>query len=165
MNIQDAANLLDIKGEVNPETIKLAYRRARMKYHPDRNPAGLVMMQAINAAYQILKDFSGNVADEASGYDTALNDAINAIINLEGLTIEVCGNWIWVSGETLQHKDILKKAGYKWAPIKKNWFYRPEEYKSNNKTAGLEMDTIRMKHGSLTVKTKKYQSLERQNCH
>jgi len=68
MNVQDAANILGISGEINPEIAKIAYRRASMKFHPDRNPAGLEMMQAVNAAYEVLREYCGKV-NVANGYD------------------------------------------------------------------------------------------------
>ena len=40
MKIQDAAKILNVSGHVTPKDIKAAYRKAAMKYHPDRNPAG-----------------------------------------------------------------------------------------------------------------------------
>ena len=61
MNIQDAAKLLQITGTVTPTDIKKAYREAAQKYHPDRNPAGAEMMKMINAAYDMLKEFSGEI--------------------------------------------------------------------------------------------------------
>jgi len=158
MNNQDAANILNIVGEVNPEITKLAYRRASMKFHPDRNPAGLVMMQTINAAYETLKDFFGQCDNELTGYDDLLNDAINAIINCEGLIIEVCGNWVWLTGETLKHKNFIKEAKFKWASQKKMWYFRPEEWKSSNRQNN-SMDDIRITHGSISIKTKPMQEI------
>lgn len=157
MNIQDAANLLDISGEVTPEIAKLAYRRAAMKYHPDRNPAGLTMMQAINAAYKLLSDYTGTV-ETSNGYGDLLNDAINAIITCPNLIIEVCGNWIWVSGETKASKDILYNAGYIYASVKKMWYFRPEEWKSSNRKKNT-IDDIRNVYGSEKIETKQTKSL------
>lgn len=152
MNIQDAANLLSISGEITPGIVKAAYRRAAMKYHPDRNPAGLMMMQAINAAYDVLREYEG-VANEANGYDEMLSDAINAVASCPGIIIEVCGNWVWLSGDTKTHKEIIKEAGFKWAPKKVMWYFRPEEWRSSNRN-NTSMDEIRESYGSLKVPTK-----------
>lgn len=152
MKIQDAANILGITGEITPEIAKIAFRRASMKFHPDRNPAGLVMMQAINAAYDTLREYNGNVDSVANGYDEKLNDAINSIINCNGLIIEVCGNWIWLTGDTKTHKETLKTAGFKWAAKKGMWYFRPEEWKSSSR-ANTPMDDIRTTHGSMSIKT------------
>ena len=151
MKITDAANILGLSGNVTHKDVKHAYRKAAMKYHPDRNPAGAEMMKVINAAYDALKEFSGDIPDsestQAQDYPKALNDALNAIINLEGLEIEICGAWVWVSGNTKQHKNILKETGFKWASKKKNWYFRPEDWRSSSRGA-YSMDDIRDKYGS-----------------
>ena len=56
MKLQDALNVLGLTGAgITFEQAKAAYRRASQKYHPDRNPGGLPMMQAVNAAWQVLQ--------------------------------------------------------------------------------------------------------------
>ena len=78
MKISDAAHILSLTGEVSEKDVKTAYRRAAQKYHPDRNPSGLSMMQMVNEAYQLLKDFSGDLSSkgattEGTGYSGALS--------------------------------------------------------------------------------------------
>lgn len=157
MNIKDALSILGLSKIATQENIKQAYRKACMKYHPDRNPAGLEMMESINVAYQQLieSNYDGSVSpfDGEEGnvnYGDMLNDAINAVIVLDGITIEVCGSWIWLSGDTKKHKDTIKAAGYFWASKKLQWYFRPEDYKSRNHgTWG--MDKIRDVYGSSKV--------------
>ena len=72
-------------------------------------------------------------------YSELLNDALNAVLGLQGLVIEVCGAWVWITGNTRDHKDALKAAAFKWANKKKAWYYRPAEYKSRGRgKASLE---------------------------
>ena len=150
MKRSDAAKILDLDGEVTPETVKKAYHTAAMKYHPDINPAGLEMMKIINTAFESLKDFTGSIDAERSeqDYPEALNAAINAIITLDGLMIEICGAWVWVTGNTRAHKETLKANGYRYAGKKKAWHFRPDNWKSasHGKTT---LDTIREKYGSV----------------
>ena len=122
MNQFDAAKILGLSGEITPDIIKTAYRQASMKYHPDRNPAGTEMMKLVNEAYAVLKDFSGDVKEQQADYGDLLNEALNAIINISSLSIEICGAWVWVSGNTKDHRAALKEAGYKWASKKKLWY-------------------------------------------
>ncbi|MBS0350770.1 MAG: DnaJ domain-containing protein [Proteobacteria bacterium] len=53
--------MLELSGIVNVEAIKKVYRRACMKYHPDRNPSGEHMMKLINAAYDALRDYTDDL--------------------------------------------------------------------------------------------------------
>ena len=155
MKAQQAAEILNIHGDLTPESIKLAYRHACSKYHPDRG-GSTEMMQAVNAAYECLKDFTGNInqGECQQGYGEALNEAIQAIITLPGLIIEVCGLWLWISGDTRTHKEALKAAGFRWASKKKQWYFRPDDWVSANR-GEWSMDEIRAKHGSESIKSRR----------
>jgi len=148
MRTQDALNILGIMdNNVDDEVIKQSYRRAAQKYHPDRNPAGLQMMQMVNLAYESLRDFEKGCNSETGvDYGESLNKALNSIINL-GLDIEVCGAWVWISGDTKPHREILKANGFRWAPKKLCWYFRPDDYKSFNRGT-WSLDKIRETYGS-----------------
>jgi len=148
MNIYDAAKILGLSGNLKPQDTKAAYRVACKKYHPDVNPAaGEEMMKIINQAFDVLKDYTGEIKQDQSDYGDLLNDALNRVLGLSGLMIEICGSWVWVTGETRQHKDLLKTAGFKWASKKQAWYFRPEEFCSRSKgTKSLE--EIRAKYGT-----------------
>ena len=170
MNIYDAAKLLGVSGTVTQEDIKKAYRQAAQQFHPDRNPAGAEMMKMINAAYDVLKEFNGDIPNGFSSgnnsnqtseenYSEAVNEALNKIIHLEGLDIEICGAWVWVSGETRKHKDTIKEANFKYASKKKCWYFRPEDWRSSSR-GSHSMDDIRSKYGSSKPARKYKQQLE-----
>jgi len=149
MKITDAANILGLSGAITPEQVKQAFREAAKKYHPDINPAGAEMMKVVNVAFDTLKDYTGTIEIEQGDneYPEALNDALTAIISLAGLIIEICGAWVWVTGDTYKHKAILKDNGFKYASKKKAWHFRPENWKSSSR-GQASMDEIRGKYGS-----------------
>ena len=151
MKTSDAAEILGLSGEIDRAAVKTAYREAAMRYHPDRNPAGTKMMVIVNAAYEALKDFAGEIAagaqDSEITYPAAVNAALNQIIALAGLEIEVCGAWVWVSGSTYLHRTGLKAAGFRYASKKQRWYFRPEGWRSVSRGA-FSMDDIRDKYGS-----------------
>ena len=125
MTPYDAAKILGLTGEITPELAKAAYRAACKKYHPDVNPAGEEMMKVINEAHDALREFSGTIReDQQTDYGDLLNDALNAVLPITGLMVEVCGAWVWVTGDTRTHRDTLKQSGYKWAPKKAAWYFR-----------------------------------------
>jgi hypothetical protein len=159
MNKRDAFKILGLTGEITPATTKLAYRLLCKKYHPDRNPAGLEIMQLVNVAYSIVKDETclSEATTESATYGEHLADALNAIINHD-VHIEICGAWVWVSGNTRDIKEILKEAGFKWAPKKLMWYYRPDDYKSSGR-GKHNIEEIRFKYGSVQVKNNQQQRL------
>ncbi|MFI4954433.1 MAG: J domain-containing protein [Gammaproteobacteria bacterium] len=150
MTPNDALAILNIVANpVTPEMITTAYRKAAMLYHPDRNPSSLEMMQLVNAAYDVLKDYTdvSHLEAKSQEYGEDVSRALNAIRGLQGLEIEICGAWVWVSGNTKEYKELLKEAGFKWGPVKKCWYFRPHEWKSKNRKP-WSMDQIRHTHGS-----------------
>jgi hypothetical protein len=60
---------------------------------------------------------------DAAAVDERIPEAIEKIVTLEGLEIEICGLWVWVGGTTRPHKQELKAAGYSWAPQKEKWYF------------------------------------------
>lgn len=141
------------------EEVKATYKQLAKQYHPDCG-GDTATMQAINTEYafvcaKILKgeNLSAEDTDEQIRLSEEYRKVIEQIINLAGVTIEIVGNWIWVTGNTYPVKKQLKEAGLFYAPKKIAWYYRAEEYKtkSGNKT----LDEIRDKYGSETISNKK----------
>ena len=163
MNIQEALNILGVTEEnVDFDTVKLAFRRACIKFHPDRNPGGTEMMKIVNAAWKFLQSvtwgrgFDNKDASNAS-YGDELMEFINSVINLDGIEIEICGSWVWVDGETYPHKAAIKAAGGRWSGSKKKWYYRPAASKVYRKSKRVySMDAIRLRHGSKKVAKPSY---------
>lgn len=159
MKIEDAAKILEITGEVTKNDIKKAYKKACAKYHPDKG-GSTEMMQAVNQAYDVLKDFEGSIEAGDLGYADELNEALLKIVDLPGIEIEVCGAWIWVTGDTRQHREALGKngAGFFWAKKKKAWYFRPSDWKSAGR-GNWSLDKIREEHGSQKVRSRGQQRL------
>ncbi|WP_109427014.1 DnaJ domain-containing protein [Aggregatibacter kilianii] len=153
MNINEALNLLNLSGTVSKDEIKKAYKKMATKYHPDRNPAGAEVMKAINAAFEFLSKIEGETlthTDEENAYNYAENlaEIIEELQKLQGVIIEVCGNWIWLSGATKSYKEALKELGCFWAAKKCKWYYRPAEHKCRRNNKDWDMEEIRAKYGS-----------------
>lgn len=139
------------------EDLKLAYRKLAMKFHPDRG-GSTEMMQMLNKEYEFLtakilsgSNFTQSERDFEANESVKYRDIINAIVNLAGLEIEVCSSWVWVSGNTYAHKDILKANGFYFASKKRMWYYRPAEQKTSNHGKTFEIGEIRVKYGSQRV--------------
>ena len=45
--------------------------------------------------------------------DAKLRETLNKVINFTGVTIEIIGEWIWISGNTYQYKKDLKEIGFR----------------------------------------------------
>jgi hypothetical protein len=82
-----------------------------------------------------------------------LFDFIDKLKLCTGLIIEICGTWLWVGGNTITHKELLKELKFKYSGSKKAWYF------SNNLTATKkrgftnDINTIRNKYGSKVIST------------
>lgn len=154
------------------EQLRKQYKELLKRHHPD-NGGSEEIMKTVNAEYdqlfKILKDghesksadSSGDSNTKASDYnqnmynwenDKALREVLQKIINFDGIEILICGQWIWISGNTYVYKDELKEIGFKWASQKKQWFWHGEAFrKKSHKT--LSMNEIRNYYGSTRIQT------------
>lgn len=73
---------------------------------------------------------------------------LEKLAGLAGITIEICGSWVWVSGDTYPVKDIIKAAGCFFSSKKKMWYWREEKEGWHGRRGGADMATIRLKYGS-----------------
>ena len=113
-------------------------------------------MKAINSEYDEFFNTMKNRhnADAQATGSRPINETpeefrrvIEKIINIPGIIIELCGSWIWISGETRGFKEQLKAAGCFWASKKKMWYWRaPEDAVHSRHTKS--MTEIRNKYGS-----------------
>ena len=74
-------------------------------------------------------------------------------IDPEGLHLEICGTWLWVTGKTYPVKDTLKELGFRYSSNKLSWYYRQEDNRSSNQEP-IPLEMIREKYGSSEVAMK-----------
>ena len=141
------------------DELKAAYRRLALKYHPDMGGSTEIMQEINNehdALFEQLKRQHNASADEYhQTTETAeeFREILAVLLGLPGLTVELCGSWLWVSGDTYQHREALKAAGYRWASKKQMWYWRPEEAACSHHRRGASMADIRTKYGSERIKS------------
>mgnify|MGYP001219769447 CR=1 FL=1 len=135
------------------EEVKRRYKELAMLHHPDRG-GKTETMQQINAEYEsICNNPFFNFASETEQTQAEFikyPEIINSLMSLDGIIIELIGNWLWVSGNTYPHRKHLHEIGLFFAPKKVMWYYRPPEYKSSSKKT-KPIEAIRRKYGSQMV--------------
>ena len=138
------------------EEVKHLYRQLAKENHPDKG-GDTATMQRINNEYTFAcaKIAKGqNLSDEETE-NIIINaeryrEALDKIINLPGLIIELVGAWIWVTGNTYEHKVALKAAKFIYAHKKVAWYFRTDEYKTHNRRS-MSLDEIKNKYGSRAI--------------
>ena len=150
------------------DAAKKAYKTLVFQHHPDRG-GDTRTMQDINAEYAALivemefeNQYSRQRAAHKEGRKTVMDyvdadeigqelaDMITSLLNLDmqNVTIELIGLWIWVTGETKPHAAKLGKRdgglGLNWAHKKQAWSYAgcPSFH------TGKSLEQIRANYGS-----------------
>lgn len=143
----------------NLDDLKKSYKELVIRHHPDMG-GDTKTMQEINAehdrVFDMLKRQQNLNADNGEGKETTeapeeFRDIISKLIVIDGIDIELCGSWLWISGNTIEAKDQLKAAGCRWSRNKKMWYWHHVEDGAQWSRGRFTMDEIRIKHGSSKI--------------
>lgn len=144
----------DVKGLTDVDSLKKAYFKLAKVYHPDAGGTK-EQFQKLQKEYDglfktIMSGSNLSASDIANEIelDENLRQAVDAIIGIPQLNVELIGKWIWVSGNTYPIRNELKNAGFMFAPVKKMWYYKGIESAGRGK---LTIDEIRKKYGSQAI--------------
>lgn len=138
------------------DELKAEYKRLCKIHHPDLG-GDLRTMQDINAEYDrsvSLFEKDSKKADEA----VALREVLESLVVLQGITVELCGCWLWVTGKTFAVKEQLKSLGLFFSSKKSAWYWRPADEGYKRKRT-LPLDAIRLKYGSKIFASKEMEAL------
>ena len=148
------------------ENLKRMYRHFVMILHPDCGGSNEAMAE-LNKEYEYWLHKVGNIhestkADGPETYtvdgdivDDGFRDIINAIAGLlrKGILIaELCGSWIWISGDSRPYKETLKALGFKWSGNKKMWYWHNPNEKRKFYKKAKTIEEIRAYYGSKRLK-------------
>lgn len=137
------------------EELKKEYKRLVLINHPDRG-GDEETMKAINAEYDEMFKIVGHVhknkegekyTKETTETPEQFKEIIEKLIRMSGVEIEVIGSFIWLSGNTKEHKEEIKALGFRWHSNKKMWYKSPEGYRKFGKKK-YSMDEIRSMYGT-----------------
>jgi hypothetical protein len=148
------------------DEVKALYRSLAKQHHPDKGGVTEIM-QAINSEYAFAcaKILKGENISTAEVEDEILKaekyrEALEKVISLDGIIIELVGSWIWITGNTYSHRVLLKAAGYMFAHKKVAWYFRTDEFKTHNRHQ-LTLEQIKNKYGSKDLSSFKAENSKR----
>jgi hypothetical protein len=153
----EVQNLTDI------DSLKKMYFKLAKRYHPDAGGTK-EEFQRLQKEYEGLfktimsgSNLSSNDIKTEIELDENLRKAVDAIIGIQGINLELVGKWIWVSGSTYPIRNELKMAGFQFAPVKKMWYYKGIESAGRGK---LTIDEIRKKYGSQAIQKESVKKIQ-----
>lgn len=138
--------------------LKAIYKALALKNHPDLG-GDVRTMQGINAEYDRafaeLKDNQNRKAEEPESECRKTTEApeefrevVAALLKIKEIELELCGSWIWISGNTYEARTELKAAGCLYSRTKKRWYWRHVEDDCRWSRGKQTMGEIRAKYGS-----------------
>lgn len=150
------------------EIVKKQYRKLAMKYHPDRGGSEEIFKEINNEYEEALniaknnelrktkskkeEDFIKNQYKNSSNF----RGIMDKLIQLVNINIEICGTWLYITGNTYPVKDYLKSEfGAFWSKSKKCWIISPEgkNFRKSRGYKGKNMNSIRNVYGSEKIKS------------
>jgi len=141
------------------DELKKEFRRLAFIHHPDKGGSNEAM-QALNTEFTSrLSYITTSASQDDVNYDAETEttigemyrDVIEKIIHLPNIKVEICGSWIWVSGETKPVHNALKNAGLWWASKKEKWYWKPPEQPRKHRRKPMSMSWIRQRYGSVNI--------------
>lgn len=140
------------------DQLKKEYFKLAKIYHPDKGGSTAQFQQLQNEYEKHFKALlkGSNLSQEQQAneiqLDANLQQAVNAIINLPMINIELMGKWIWVSGSgTYAVRNELKQAGFMFAGKKKMWYYKGAE---SGGRGNMDINEIRVKYDAKKIQPK-----------
>ncbi len=157
--LQNAIAIFGLEnGQFTLLDIKQIYRKLASVNHPDKG-GNTETMQLINTAFSELSkyfetnqtlDINQESNETAQNFDFSFLDTLKT---MQGVIIEVCGYWVWLSGNTYPHKEVISNLGFKFSGAKKSWYWSPTINITNYKRGSKSMKQIRKDYGSKIIKT------------
>lgn len=149
----------------NQEELRREFRNLCKQLHPDCGGDAELFVQMQELYKQLLvklansDDKSQWFAKKEAQHASEYADLIVQLQKLQGIVIEQCGSWLWLSGNTLPHKEIIKQFGFKWSKNKTAWYWAPD-LSDKRKRGHYSMDTIRTIFGSRVYESERQAAIE-----
>lgn len=161
--LQNAINVFGLEnGQYSILDIKQIFRKLASVNHPDKG-GNTETMQIINTAFsELCKHFEMNQTLDVNFEEASENinfSFIQNLKNMQGVIIEVCGYWVWLTGNTFAFKDEIKSFGFKFSGSKKAWYWSPTVNLSNGRRGSKSLSKIRKEFGSQVIKNEQQQFL------
>lgn len=138
------------------EELKKRYHELVKELHPDNggNAADFVQMKQQFEKLSHSKIWNTHKTQDGKTYEKQNAQAPEEFLNMieklrkfDGVTIEILGSWIWLSGNTKYYKDQLKEMLFHWSAKKSAWYYNGEEKAQHKYKSKYSYDDLRKHWG------------------
>lgn len=140
------------------EELKQEYKRLAKLHHPDVG-GDHETMKLVNSEYdEMVKILKNGNTDKNQDSDVDLEDfkeVIEKLIIYDDIILEIVGTWLWASGDTKPHKELLsKELGFFWNPKREVWQKKPKDQQNKKFVNSKKSDEeLKRMYGSKKVKS------------
>ncbi len=145
------------------EELKKAYKKLVFELHPDvsgrdTEKAFQQMQNEYDNVFARVKNIHQNSEGETYTKENnempdVFKDLVAQLATMNGVDVEIIGTFVWLSGQTLMHKDRIKALGFRWSSNKKMWYKAPENYRKTSRKK-YEIGELREMFGTQTYSAK-----------
>ena len=149
--------------EMKIEELRKQFWKLCLQLHPDKggDPAEF---RAMKDEYDIVVGIlaageAGRAEKEnrrpwytAAG-ERGLREAMAVFMNIPGVVVEICGCWLWITGETYNARQRLYEAGAKYSKQKKCWYWAHDMQRGKVRGKYNNMRKIRERFGSAVYRS------------
>lgn len=146
------------------EAKKLYWTLAKI-HHPDKGGDEETFKEILNQ-FEAFKPFKEKFTGEQDKWNSAeYVNILNELIKVPEVIVEICGSWIWVSGNTKPYKELIKKidAGESYrrgfSKTKEMWYFSPTGYRKKGRSE-LDIHEIRNLYGSKDVQKEERETID-----
>ncbi len=128
------------------------YRKLSKEHHPDLG-GDTDNMKLVNTAYESYT--SRRCTTEERDTEAVVMAKIVEVLlmNLpEDCLVELVGSWIWVSGNTKEHREELKASGMRWSGTRKRWYWHDGKV-GKRRTSNGSFEDVKLRHGARSFAT------------
>lgn len=173
MNTKKAYKILGVDTNVTVEQATKAYKKNIFRCHPDHGGSSEAFIE-LQKAYELVmasltytgKKYNSDksVEDIEKNYTQELINKMMSIIEAlsdsDDVSLNLCGCWVWITGNTKPIKDTLKALGLKYSRNKTAWYWHEGEYRRFGGKRVYTMTDIAYRHGQIEVSTTKKTKLQ-----
>lgn len=149
--------------EMSIEEIRKAFRKYCLELHPDKGGDAEEFKAMKNEYDQVIVLLAAGEAGKANAQnrkahftaetETALRETLEKLLNIAGITVEICGSWLWIYGNTYPVHEQIKALGCKYSSQKKAWYWAADLAQGKARGRYNSLAKIRAKFGSEVIES------------
>lgn len=148
-------------------TLRQAYKKQAVLFHPDKHEEEEAeeytkLFQQMQAEYErILSSMSGkqySSAKTSQARERRLADMIDAVLNIKGAKIDLCGCWLWVQ-VAFYRRHKISALGFRWSKKKARWYWGLTMTRARRTAKMGSMEEVYRRYGREAITSRDDQSM------